>query len=76
VVAAVDSANWGNYRGGTFSGPCGRQLDHAVLIVGYTPEYWIVKNSWSTGWGIGGYIHLVRGKNICGIAEMATYPTG
>jgi bleomycin hydrolase len=21
-------------------------LDHGVLLVGYTPEYWIVKNSW------------------------------
>ena len=51
-------------------------MNHAVLIVGYTPGYWIVKNSWGAGWGSGGYIYLVRGKNMCGIADEASYPTG
>lgn len=75
VVATVDSSNWGSYRGGTFRGPCGTQLNHTVLIVGYTSDYWIVKNSWGSGWGIGGYIYLARGKNLCGINEAASYPT-
>ena len=22
-------------------------IDHAVVVVGFTPNYWIVKNSWS-----------------------------
>lgn len=25
--------------------------DHAVLLVGYTPEYWLVKNQWGDTWG-------------------------
>jgi C1A family cysteine protease len=76
VVALVDASNWGSYVGGVMSGVCGVAGDQAVLIVGYTPDYWIVKNSWGTRWGIGGYIYLVRGRNMCGIAGAASYPTG
>lgn len=28
---------------------------HAVALVGYTPERFIVRNSWGTGWGDGGF---------------------
>lgn len=61
------------------------KLDHGVLVVGYgtekfllfwTHDYWLVKNSWGTGWGEDGYFKLKRGDNKCGIATMASYPTG
>eukprot|EP01047_Picozoa_sp_COSAG01_P059491 COSAG01_NODE_7150_length_3329_cov_2.649845_2_plen_111_part_00 len=29
--------------------------------VGYTPDAWIVRNSWTPQWGTGGYIMLERG---------------
>lgn len=31
---------------------CNREtLNHAMLLVGYTPEYWILKNWWGQNWG-------------------------
>jgi cathepsin L len=50
-------------------------LNHAVLVVGYAKTYWLVKNSWGTEWGMGGYMRMTRGSgNQCGIATMALVP--
>jgi len=76
TTVAVDagSPDWQSYSGGVYNGRCGHSLNHAILAVGYTANYWIVKNSWSTRWGAQGYIFMIRGKNICGVASEPSYP--
>ena len=38
--------------------------------------YYKVKNSWGASWGESGYLRIVRGKDMCGIASSPSYPTG
>ncbi|RXG62396.1 Cathepsin L [Armadillidium vulgare] len=69
-------------KGGVFEDPnCDSgTINHAVLIVGYGTtedgkDYWIVKNSWGSDWGMFGYILMARNQdNACSIASYATYP--
>lgn len=53
-------------------------VNHAVLAVGYGREdnmdYWLVKNSWGTDFGDGGFFKIQRGVNMCGIAVCNSYP--
>lgn len=56
------------------------KINHAMVVTGYDSysgkNYWLVKNSWGTNWGLSGYIMMARGKyNQCGIATDAYYPT-
>ncbi|XP_063055374.1 cathepsin K-like [Engraulis encrasicolus] len=64
------------YKSGTYSDfYCNPdKLTHALLLVGYTPDAWIVKNSWGETWGDSGYVYVEREKNTCGIANFASVP--
>jgi C1A family cysteine protease len=49
--------------------------NHAMLLVGYHRDYWIVKNSWGGSWGEDGYVYMNRSRlNLCGIASHAVVP--
>jgi len=80
VAIYAGDPSFSTYESGVYNGPCAEQIDHAVLVVGYGAdasgnEYWIVKNSWATGWGMSGYINIARNQNnMCSIASYASYP--
>lgn len=49
-----------------------RSLNHAVVLIGLTPNSWLIKNSWGTSWGLGGYCYLARNAgNMCGVSTYA-----
>ncbi|XP_061342716.1 low-temperature-induced cysteine proteinase-like [Gastrolobium bilobum] len=88
ISAGIDGSalDFQLYTGGIYDGECSSDpddIDHAILIVGYGSEdnedYWIVKNSWGTTWGMEGYIYIRRNTDIkygvCAINYMASYPT-
>jgi len=66
ISVTVAAEPWMLYGGGTFTGcsrsssGSGSELDHGVQAVGYTQDYWIVRNSWGPQWGDKGYILLSR----------------
>lgn len=75
VMKATDKFIY--YGSGIFDDPrCSRRrndVDHAIVIVGYGREngqdYWLIKNSWNTDWGINGYGKYKRGTNACSIGH-------
>lgn len=80
ISVCVDASSWQFYSGGILSSNCGQQLDHCVQLTGYQSDYqgkpvWHVRNSWTAQWGEDGYITILEGENLCGIANAATYVT-
>ena len=90
IAIEADQREFQLYKSGVFTAACGANLDHGVLAVGYGTmsglDYYMVKNSWSTTWGDGGYIYLGRGVDPatkqpynggagqCGILMEGSYP--
>jgi len=77
----VDASSWQSYTSGIVKRNCGTSIDHCVQLVGWgvqgRTEYWIIRNSWNTNWGLDGYIWIERdsGRDLCGITTEATWVT-
>ena len=77
VAVAIDFSKQHRYKGGVIKREdCKDDPHHAVLVVGYTPEYWILKNSMGTKWGDNGYAYVERGAQACGLNTYASVATG
>ena len=79
----ADHSSFAYYGGGIIDSPyCFKNNDvnHVIVVVGYTEDAWICKNSWGPYWGEKGYVYistkLGSGSNgICGIlSQEAAYP--
>ena len=85
AIAVAVTKEWSHYKSGVFDG-CSYDenipLNHAVQLVGYGEDetdgaYWIIRNSWGTGWGEDGYIRLAREKTVkCGLNKTPLSGTG
>ncbi|KAL6603107.1 hypothetical protein ACP70R_043468 [Stipagrostis hirtigluma subsp. patula] len=82
VSIAVGKGNlrFRHYDGHIYSGPCGEANDHAMLLVGYEADLYVLKNSYGEAWGNDGYMYLRRDHGnsaggTCGIlSEGGFYP--
>jgi cathepsin B len=72
-----------NFRGSTGLGiytksSSSYQGGHAVGVIGYGSDggtdYWIMANSWGTGWGNNGYARIVRMTNGVDFEGEMSYP--
>jgi len=68
LSVGIDGSSIQSYYKGVFSAKCSED-NHAVILAGYgvdtkSGEYWLVRNSWGTGWGEAGYIRVkINDKN-------------
>jgi C1A family cysteine protease len=63
LVITISADGWSYYSSGVFSCSYYDRVNHAVLLVGYAPDYWLIKNSWDDDWGENGYIRITRDRN-------------
>jgi len=84
IAIEADQSSFQSYTSGVLTATCGDSVNHGVLAVGYghdtasNLDYWIVKNSWGTSWGLSGYVYLERhissASGQCGILKQPSYP--
>lgn len=59
-----------------FSGNKVDELNHTVLVVGYGDmngkSYWLVRNSWSSLWGINGYVCVFNEHSFFSVAPKSS----
>jgi C1A family cysteine protease len=79
VAIEADQRDFQLYSSGVFTAKCGTNLDHGVALVGYSTDYYILRNSWGTSWGDKGYMYLGKGSQYgtsgqCGVLMEGSYP--
>lgn len=51
VAVEASTTDWYFYQSGIMRCDEFQIFYEAVLLVGYAPDYWILKNHWGAGWG-------------------------
>ncbi|KAF3331300.1 Ervatamin-B [Carex littledalei] len=67
VVVAIDARgnSFQNYKGGIYTGPCGTNLTHALVIVGYDDGYMYIQRE----------SPYDQPRGLCGLASLLVVPT-
>jgi len=81
ATAVMVTPDFEYYSSGVFNdSTCtDENIAHGILVIGYGEtaegdQYWTLKNTLGTSWGMEGYMYLERGHNRCGIANTCSYP--
>lgn len=79
VACGICSKGLDAYAGGIWPGIGKKCSDHTISIAGYGSAggvpYWLVRNSWGTFWGEGGWARVHRGNNTAAIEDSCSWAT-
>lgn len=87
AAVSVGARGWHTYASGIFDF-CDKDvvINHAVTLLGYGADptngdkYWLILNSWGSGWGEGGTMRLLRKDSdeteYCGVDKQPEMGTG
>jgi hypothetical protein len=59
------------YSGGIYNSGCGNQPNHAVTVIGWGTNFWLIMNSWGSTWGEKGFFRAAE----CVLTNFI-FPTG
>ncbi len=63
-----------DYSSGLFNNNEDGQINHAIMIVGWTTQGWIIRNSWGRDWGQDGYMLIKYRTNRIGFGAAWVEP--
>ena len=84
VSVKVNARYLQDYKGGIYTGSCSPLINNSCSIVGYGSQdgvdYWIVRMSYGTGYGINGYLKIQKilgalNSGKCGINSLGYWAT-
>ena len=77
LMVVIDGSALPGYTGGVIAAAsCSHiNLNHEAVLVGYTADAWVLRNSWGPYWGEAGYFRIERhdDTNTCGIGFAALW---
>lgn len=78
ATAVYVNSAFRNYTGGIFNSCTNSTPNHTIVLVGWddSGSYWIMKNSWGTGWGESGYMRITYDCANVGYGSAYAIPGG
>jgi hypothetical protein len=74
LTIGINAVDLTTYFGGVLKCQHSIGMNLGVLLIGYEPGYWIVKNFWGPNWGEGGFARIsMKSGEDCGIGQYIVY---